>query len=175
MGTIPELDEACAINDRIASEKQSTLADEKDRRGLWLRAVAKGATRVQIQERCGVPKALLESELKKARSETDDPALAKIGTAKGGLTEGEYWCPETGCIRAVGDGNEPLQSAQALGMHRMAAHGYRLGERALTASVVRKARADLTTPTRELARKWKVSPHALGAARSGKTWKQLAR
>lgn len=174
MSKIPELAAACKLHDRIARTRGSVEGDERERRALWLQAVAKGATRTQIQEQCGVPSALLVKELRKAQAETDDPVLkaAKL-SAQGGAWMGEFYCPESGCDRSKRNGNEPFTSKQGLSMHRVKAHGYRLGKKALTATMVRKARADKTSTTRELAKRFGVSHHALGAARSGKTWRSL--
>lgn len=171
--TLPELSAACQLHSALTEHKAATEAEEREWRASLLRAVAAGATRVQIQASCGMSPNEVESALRQARAETDDPELAKTRTAKGGLTLGEYWCPEEGCPRSEGNGNEPFASAQAAGMHRVASHDYRLGEKPLTAAMVRKARADTTTPTSVLARKWKVSTHALGAARKGRTWKNV--
>lgn len=173
MSKIPELAAACTIHARLNRRKETCTADERERRALWLRAVAKGATRTQIQEQCDVQPSLLLAELRKARAETDDPELQSVRLSHGGLTLGEYWCPETGCDRSEVNGNEPFASAQAVGMHRVKAHNYRLGKKALTASMVRKARADKSSTTRELAKRFGVSHHALGAARSFKTWRSL--
>lgn len=171
--TLPELSTACQLHSALAAHKAATETEERAWRASLLRAVAAGATRVQIQTSCNMKPNEVESALRQARAETDDPELAKTRTAKGGLTLGEYWCPEKGCPRSQGNGNEPLASAQALGLHRQKAHGYHLGEKPLTAAMVKRARRDADTPTSVLARRWGISTHALGAARSGKTWKRL--
>lgn len=171
---IPELAQACRLHDRVEARRHSTAQDERDYRALLLKAVQAGATREQIMTSCAVSQSFLDAELKKARAETTDPTLKKARLPHRGLTLGEYWCPEKGCARAKGNGNEPLASAQARALHRVKMHNYRLGAKALTASMVRRARANTTTPTSELARRWEVSYHALRSARAGKTWKSLS-
>lgn len=170
--TIPELTRACKLHDRILQAESSTEADEKARRALWLRAVAKGATWQQITDQCGVSEHLVGRELAKARKEATDPALKTTRLGHGGLKLGDYWCPESGCERAEKNGNEPFASAQAAGLHRVKKHGYRIGAKKLTARMVRAARKS-DEPTSVLARRWGVSVHALGAARSRKTWRSL--
>lgn len=178
MTAIPELVEACALHNRLEHERleaDQVLSDSPEaklRRSLWLAALAKGTTRAQIRNQCGVDARTLEAELTRARIEAgeDDPT-AKRGQ-RGGLTLGIYWCPEDDCPHAENDGNEPFASAQALSMHRVKAHDYRIGEKALTASMVKRARAS-EEPTRTLARRWRVSHYALGAARAGRTWRDI--
>lgn len=173
MTKISELSQACKLHQRLLDREEHTEQLERDCRALWLRATAKGATRTAIMESCGITQSFLEGELRKARAETDDPELAKTRTAKGGLTLGEYWCEGyPGCPRAKGNGNIPLQSAQALGMHKVASHGFKLGANVLTAEVVKIARKSKKS-TRDLAKEYGVSPHALGAARKGRTWKSI--
>lgn len=175
MTAIPELVEACELHSLVVERRSSTAQDERDYRALLLRAVMKGATREQIETSCGITKPFLDAELKKARNETKDPKLRKMKIPNnfGGLTKGEYWCPEPGCPRAQLNGNEPLGSAQALALHRVKAHAYRLGAKPMTASIVTRARADTTTDTTVLAKRWGVSVHALRAARSGRTWRDI--
>lgn len=169
----PELAQACRLAARIKNRKTATITEEKEWRRLLLVAVSKGATRVIIQEHCGINRSILETEIRKARQETDDPELAKCRLTNGGLTLGEYWCDVAGCDRAKRNGNVPFASAQAKGMHAMRAHGRILGSKPLTASMVKRARADESTPTSELAKRWGVSHFALGAARAGKTWRNI--
>lgn len=127
MSTIPELAAACEINDRMRSRRLEATEDAKSRRALWLRAVAKGATRSQIIEHCGVSPSVLESELRKARDETTDPKLKVSKGPNRGATPGRYPCPEAGCEHAEGGTGKPFGSAQGLGMHRMRVHGHRVG------------------------------------------------
>lgn len=164
--TIPELSAACRLRTKVENKRAATDEDEKKYRALLLQAVAAGATRAQIQASCGIKQSALESEIRKARQETDDPKLRKVRLPHRGLTLGDYPCPTCG---------QHFDSAQATAMHRVKLHDYRIGVNRLTAAMVRKARADQTTSTRELAREMGVSHHALGAARSGRTWKSLDR
>lgn len=165
--TIPAgLKEACKLRNRVESKRAATDEDEKKYRQLLLQAVAAGATRAQIQASCGIKQSALESEIRKARQETDDPKLRKVRLPHRGLTLGDYPCPTCG---------QHFDSSQATALHRVKMHDYRIGANRLTAAMVRKARADDSTPTRELARQFGVSHHALGAARSGRTWKALDR
>lgn len=173
MTAIPELAEACELQATVADRKQSTADDERAYRALLLRAVAKGATRAEIQQSCSFTRSRLEAEIRKARAETTDPKLRKVGLPARGLTLGEYFCPTAGCDRAEGNGNEPFTSAQARALHRVQAHDFHLGGRPLTKALVKRARRDETTPTSDLARRWDVSVHALRAARSGRTWASL--
>lgn len=162
--TIPELSQACKLRTKVENKRAATDDDERAYRALLLQAVAKGATRAAIQASCGIKQSALESEIRKARQETDDPELKKVRLPHRGLTLGDYPCPTCG---------QHFDSAQAAAMHRVKMHNYRIGKNALTAEMVRKARADTTTPTRELARQMGVSHHALGAARAFKTWRSL--
>lgn len=162
--TIPELSAACRLRTRVENKRAATDEDERAYRALLLQAVAKGATRAAIQASCGIKQSALESEIRKARQETDDPELRKVRLPHRGLTLGDYACPTC---------KKHFESSQARAMHQVKMHGYRIGKNALTADMVRKARADATTSTRELARQMGVSHHALGAARSFKTWKSL--
>lgn len=162
--TIPELSQACRLRTKVENKRAATDEDEKKYRALLLQAVAAGATRAQIQASCGIKQSALESEIRKARQETDDPALQKVRLPHRGLTLGDYPCPTC---------DAHFDSAQARALHRIKMHGYRIGANVLTAEMVEKARADTTTSTRELARQFGVSHHALGAARSGRTWKRL--
>lgn len=163
--TIPELSAACRLRTKVENKRAATDEDEKKYWTLLLQAVAAGATRAQIQASCGIKQSALESEIRKARQETDDPKLRKVRLPHRGLTLGSYQCPDCD--------HEAFPSAQALALHRIKLHDYRIGENRLTAAMVRKARADTTTSTRELARSFGVSHHALGAARSGRTWRSL--
>lgn len=134
MGMIPELSAACEINDRMRSNRLQAAADAVARRNLWLRASAKGASRAQIVEACGVSPSVLEAELRKAREETTDPKLKKPRGPARGLTLGTYWCPEPGCARHKNGDAGPYESAQALGMHRMRAHGHRANGHTIAAT-----------------------------------------
>lgn len=171
---IPELAQACRLRARAEKNRTASQEEEKQWRALLLRAVAKGATRAEVQASCGIPHWVLNKELKKARAETTDPKLKLVGPPNHGLTLGEYWCTTKGCGRSEGNGNDPLTSAQALALHQLQAHGRRLGKNAMSAAIVKKLRAaDPTIPTSELARKYEVSYHAARSARAGKTWRSV--
>lgn len=172
MTKIPELSAACRLHTRIKNRKQATEAEEAECRALWLVATSKGATRTAIMESCGIGQSFLESELRKARAETDDPELAKTHFPHRGLTLGEFFCPEKGCDRSRGNGNLPFSSSQAVAMHRQKAHGFHLGENEMDEQIVRGLRAaDEDVPTSELAAHFGVSYHAARSARSGRTWR----
>lgn len=174
MTAIPELVEACQRASSASEHRDAQEQAERDARALLLQAVSKGATRAQIQESCEWGRSRLEAELKKARAETDDPKLKTVRLPHRGVTVRDCWCPEKGCPRAQANGNEPFPTPQALGLHRVVVHDYRLGEKPLTAAIVRKLRAaPADVQTSDLARKYKVSYHAARSARAGKTWRSL--
>lgn len=170
----PELAQACRLHRKIASHDAATEAERRACRALWLQATSKGATWAAILASCDITPSELNAELKKARRETDDPALRKDRGLHRGLSLGVFFCPERGCNRAQGNGNEPFDSSQAMALHRQKAHGYRLGKNAMSAEIVRKLRAapaEVTTSV--LADRYGVSYHAARSARAFKTWRSV--
>lgn len=73
---LPELDEACEISAEMRALRQRIKALGQKRRMLWLRASRNGATYVHITQQCGVSEAVLTREIRQARQEVNDPALA---------------------------------------------------------------------------------------------------
>lgn len=73
---LPELARACELSAEMRALRQRIKALGAERRMLWLQASRLGATYVHITQQCGVSEAVLTREIRQARQEVDDPALA---------------------------------------------------------------------------------------------------
>jgi hypothetical protein len=73
---LPELSEACEISAEMRALRQRIKMLGAKRRMLWLVASRHGATYTHITQQCGVSEAVLTREIRQARQEVRDPALA---------------------------------------------------------------------------------------------------